>query len=205
MEFTHLKKYNDEDSTNTLPTFIQKNNKTEQIYQINETKYKRHIFQQIITCYTHFLMVMCFEIIFYFNFIAPYEKKSIYKLITRAVDKIMDETHLSNDLSTDLEQIFETVCNSEFSYNSGDIHNNNLYSSALYMMCGCIFGLVVMLVIETGILKLKTSFLQDFGYAIITVALIAAFDCIFFVYYISKYHIINYGEMICYLHDNLSD
>lgn len=167
----------------------------------------RHPFQHIVTCYTHFLMVACFEIIFFFEYAAPYEKKSIFRMIDSFIDSLFEtyDKFFDDDSIYNNSDYINKVCDSGVSFDNNDQFNYELYVKNLYMMSGFIFGLIVLILIEISILKLPSHFLTDLKYSMLTVTFIAIFDYFFFTTTVTEYKMLNTGEVACHIAEDYFD
>lgn len=165
---------------------------------------KKHPIQHLISSYLHFLMVMCFEIIFYFKYVTSYEKKGIYKMIETSMNGLLEDVEI-NQLTDSQRYNLDNLCNSDIEYKTNDNHNNALYINSLYIICLSVVFMIVLLIIESRIFNLKSTFVEDLKYSMLTVCFIAIFDYFFFVYFIMEYKIINQGELMCYLYENYEE
>lgn len=169
-----------------------------QTYHTNE-KWKK-IIKQIIHYYTHFLMFVIFEILFYFNYVVQYEQKLVYELLKNAIDDIIQQQN--GDIPT------ENICNfySNVCVNLVDgrtnTQNTKIYDNALYLIYGMSGFLLFLVVIETNRFSTRSTFPKEFFKSMHLMFFVGVFDYLFFNYFILKYKIIDTPKLMCDLYEN---
>lgn len=162
-----------------------------------------HPFQLFMCCYTHCLFVMVFEIFFYFNYVAPYEVTSIYNLIDSLIREMLDiADKYEYEIPDDSFDYIDEMCDSKITYDERDSYNDQLFIKCLYGITFGIVGLIILMSIEIGFLKLKTSMFRNLIHSILSMALIGIFDYFLFIYIIAEYKLLSQGEMACHIHDS---
>lgn len=168
------------------------------ILQSNEN-WKKFI-KEVIHYYTHFLMFIIFEILFYFNYVVEYEQKLIYTML---------KSTISDALSYgDTMQIPQNYCNyySKTCVNLVDGRTNSknveIYNNALYLIYGMSGFLIILIVIETNKFSVRSTFPKEFVKSIFLMIFVGVFDYLFFNYFILKYKIIDTPKLMCDLYEN---
>lgn len=159
--------------------------------------------KETINYYTHFLMFIIFEVLFYFNYIVKYEKKLIYKMISGLTDDLMDFTNVNVPMANKCN-FYEKVCKT-FVDDKTNKANTEIYDNALYLIYGMSAFLFFLVIIELNIYKQKSTFPVSFKKSLLLMIFVGIFDYLFFNYFILEYKIIDTGELMCYLyeHDNV--
>lgn len=166
-------------------------------FDFNDFNWKKLI-KEIIHYYTHFLMFIIFEILFYFNYVVEYEEKLVYKMILNLTEDIQE--YLNIDLSTIIKcDFYGQVCEN-FVNGKSNKENTRIYNDALYLIFGMSGFLLFLIIIETNMFKQKTTFPKEFCKSLLLMIFVGIFDYLFFNYFILKYKIIDMGELLCYLY-----
>lgn len=165
-----------------------------------QVKQRKNILKGIIHYYTHFLMFIIFEILFYFKYVVEYEKKLVYKMISRLMQDIVNYTPI--DISKYKKCDFYSQICKTFVDNKTSKANTSIYENALYLICGMSAFLIFLIVIETNMFKQKSTFPKEFGKSLLLMIFVGAFDYLFFNFFILKYKIIDTGELMCYLYEH---
>lgn len=183
--------------TSGLPSLHSLNSLT----SLNKENWKK-ILKQVIHYYTHFLMFIIFEILFYFKYVVEYEKKLVYKMILELTNNAIEYANF--DISKYKKcDFYNQVCDT-FVNGKTDELNVAIYDNALYLIFGMSGFLIFLIVIETNMFQQKSTFPKEFCKSLLLMIFVGLFDYLFFKFFILKYKIINTGELMCYLyeHDN---
>lgn len=160
----------------------------------------KKIMVEIVHYYTHFLMFVIFEMLFYFHYIVPYEKKLMYQMIKE------EEENVIKFLNIDITQYYNSdyydrICTNLVD-NRTDKNNAQIYDNALYMIFGLLIILLVLIMIETSMFTQKSTFPKELVKSIFLMIFIGLFDFVFFNFFILKYKVIDTAELMCYLYEN---
>lgn len=186
------------DNTNT-----QNEHKIENLQKLSYAVDTTKILKEVIHYYTHFLMFIIFEVLFYFNYVVQYEEKLIYKMISNLMDKIVD--YISIDfLKYEKCGFYDQACKI-FVDDSTNKNNTQIYDNALYLIYGMSAFLIFLIILETNMFKQKSSFPKEFKKSLLLMLFVGIFDYLFFNYFILEYKIIDTGELMCYLYEHDSN
>lgn len=153
-----------------------------------------NILKHVIHYHTHFTILVCFEIMFYFNFIVGYEKSVILNVVKDIIEKIQEVFGYLDD--DDVYNRRDELCNSGLSDGTQE-HNDKLYEKAMYIILSLVGFLIILMLVETNILKKHSSVPYEFLRSLILVAFVALFDYVFFIYFIAEYRILGGVDVLC--------
>ena len=151
---------------------------------------------EIIHYYTHFLMFVIFEILFYFNYIVVYEKNLVYKMVNSALMSIIKLLHID----TSQFDYYDEIC-PNFVDNRVNEDNVKIYNNALYLIIGMTIILLMLIMCETRMFTQKSTFPNELMKSLILMIFVGIFDFVFFSFFILKYKIIDNAALVCYLYE----
>lgn len=156
--------------------------------------------KEVIHYYTHFLLFVIFEILFYFNYIAPYEERLVYLMLKNVLDDLIKKTfpNIPTDKPCDH---YSYVCDN-FVNGSTNKHNTTIYQHALYLIYGLSGFLILLIIIETNIFLKKSDFPKEFMRSIYLMMYVGIFDYLLFNFFILEYKIIDPPTLMCDLYEN---
>lgn len=186
---------------------------------------RKKIIKEIIHYYTHFLMFIIFEILFYFNYVVEYEKKTVFRMVGDIVDDITKYLNI-NPSNYNCDN-YAQVC-TNFVDNHTNSSNTKIYDDALYLIFGMSGFLILLIVVEINIpipkntlprelveadipaqkstlqksIFPKSTFPKEFGKSLLLMIFVGLFDYLFFNFFILKYKIVDTGELLCYLYEH---
>ena len=158
---------------------------------------KKNIIKYIIYYYIHVVLVLSFEVLFYFYYITFYEKQLIFDLIDR-IPKVLINMIPKELLNYFLDEYDMDNIKNICSYiPEKDISSNtDIYNKSILILIILFLILFLMILYETNFFRKKNYILLEFRNAIIILLFIGIFDYIFFLYVISQYKLINSNEII---------
>lgn len=160
----------------------------------------RKITKEVIHYYTHFLLFVIFEILFYFNYIVAYERQLVYRMVESAKNDLInllnvDTTEFSNN------PYYDQLCTNLVD-NRTDKGNAEIYNDALYLIIGMSSFLMFLIVIETNVFTMRSTFPKEFGKSLMLMIFVGLFDYLFFNFFILNYKVIDTAELMCYLYEH---
>lgn len=156
--------------------------------------------KQVIHYYTHFLLFVIFEILFYFNYIAPYEERLVYQMLKSVLDDLIKKIFPNAPIDGPCDH-YSYVCDN-FVNGSTNKHNTIIYQHALYLIYGLSGFLILLIIIETNIFLKKSEFPKEFMKSIYLMIYVGIFDYLLFNFFILEYKIIDPPTLMCDLYEN---
>jgi hypothetical protein len=166
----------------------------------NPCSNKQKYVEMVIHHYTHLLMFVILEILFYFNYVVKYEKQTVFQMIEDLKEEIVDMYDIDISPYKNCEYL-DDICNN-FVDNSTNKANTEIYNNALYLIIAMSGFLMLLIVIETNMFKKCSVFPKEFTSSLLLMSVVGIFEYLFFSYFIIKYKIVDKSEVICYLYEH---
>lgn len=160
----------------------------------------KKVMEEIIHYYTHFLLFVIFEILFYFHYVVNYERVLMYKMIKDEEQKILSLTDIDLTPYTS-SKYYENLCTTLVDDRTNK-SNTEIYENALYLIIGMSIIFIILIAIESGLFTQHSTCWNALGKSLLLMVFIGLFDFVFFSYFVMEYKVIDTAELVCYIYEN---